>query len=79
MLLLLRSGGTGAVATGWRRLLLLLVSLATNGLPTEEDLNSFGGMSVKSVGGTNLAEKNECTSTLCLKLFQALPLPPLSV
>ncbi len=58
-------------------MLLLLLSLATNGLPTEEDLKSFGGTSVKSVGGTNLAEKNECT--LCLKLFQTLPLPPLSV
>ncbi len=56
LLLLLRSGGTAAVDFAAVDRLLLLLSLATNGLSTEEDLKSFGGTSVKSVGGTNLAE-----------------------
>ncbi len=65
LLLLRRSGITAAVDFAAVDFVavdrLLLLSLATNGLPTEEDLKSFGGTSVKSVGGTNLAEKNECT------------------
>jgi hypothetical protein len=40
------------------------LSLATNGLPTEEDLKSFGGTSVKSVGGTNLAEIRDILSSV---------------